>query len=201
MVNVSFTYELHLLFFLSLDPSDEPVYEIPPAKYTAEHIIKILLNPDESRVCCQKPISVTKSATYVVDVRKLPNQDDIKKDKFGIWKYSGSHPQAFKVYKWEDAHITVEKCSLSVSGPNVVFLRRLHCTHPSNLDFKRLICFLSGRLIYMVVMLIYMVVSCVPAQLHLPYVEYSIGELDITWTNSKELSSTAEAMYSMQGIN
>ena len=70
--------------------------------------------------------------------------------------------------------------SLGVSGPNVVFLRRLHCTHPSNLDFKRLICFLSGRLIYMVVMLIYMVVSCVPAQLRLPYVEYSTGELDIT---------------------
>ena len=112
MVNVSFTYELHLFFLLSLDPSDEPVYEIPPAKYTARHIIKILLNPDESGVCCQKPISVTKSATYVVDVRKLPNQDDIKKDEFGIWKYSGSHPQAFKVYKWEDAHITVEKCSL-----------------------------------------------------------------------------------------
>ena len=30
-----------------------------------------------------------RSASYVVDVCNLQNQDDIKKDEFGIWNYSG----------------------------------------------------------------------------------------------------------------
>jgi len=60
-------------------------------------------------------------------------------------KYSGSHPQAFKVYHKEDGHMTAEKCGEGASGANVVLLRRLHCTHPSNTDFKGLICFLSGE--------------------------------------------------------
>ena len=108
------------------------VYERPPDKYTAEQIIKILVDPDESKICCVKPTSVTESATYVVDIRNLQNTEDIKKDEFGIWKYSGSYPQMFKVYTEEDGSKSVEKCCKGASGSNVVYLRRLHCTHPSN---------------------------------------------------------------------
>ena len=68
-----------------------------------------------------------------------------KKDEFGIWKYSGSHPQAYKVY-YEEDDISVEKCGSNERCNNVVHLRRLHCTHPSNPQFKRLICFVSGKL-------------------------------------------------------
>ena len=74
-------------------------------KYAAEKIIKMLIDPDESKICREKPSSVTKSATYVVDVRNLQNAEDIKKDEFGIWKYSGSHPLVFKVYTEEAGHI------------------------------------------------------------------------------------------------
>ena len=105
----------------------------------------MLIDPDESKICRVKPTSVTKSATYVVDVRNLQNTEDIKKDEFGIWKYSGSHPQVFKVYTEEDGSKSIEKCCEGASGSNVVYLCRLHCTHPSNNDFKRLICFLSGK--------------------------------------------------------
>ena len=107
--------------------------------------MKILLEPDEAKICPGKPTAVTRSASFVVDVRNLQNQDDIKKDEFGLWKYSGSHPQSFKVFHEEDGSITVQKCCEGASGTNVVLLRRLHCTHPSNPDFKRLICFLSGK--------------------------------------------------------
>ena len=34
----------------------------------------------------------------------------------------------------EDGYKTIEKCSVCASGSNVVLLRRLHCTHPSNAD-------------------------------------------------------------------
>ena len=122
-----------------------PMYERPPAKYTAEEIIRILLQADSARVCKEKPTSVRRNATYVVDVRNLRDQDDIKKDEFGIWKYSGSHPQFFKVHQADGGYMTVEKCCPGASGQNVVLLRRLHCTHPSNAHFKRLICFITGE--------------------------------------------------------
>lgn len=95
-------------------------------------------------MCKAKPTGVRASATFVVDTRNLQCLDDIKKDEFGIWNYSGSHPQAYRVHNKEDGYLSVERCEKGATGCNVVCLRRLHCTHPSNLDFKRLICFVSG---------------------------------------------------------
>jgi hypothetical protein len=69
--------------------------------------------------------------------------DDIRKDDFGIWNYSGSHPQPYMVYHNADGSLSVDKCGKGSAGSNVVFLRRLHSTHPSNSEFKRLICFVS----------------------------------------------------------
>ena len=87
---------------------------------------------------------ITRSATFVVDVCCLENQEDIRKDEFGIWHYSGSHPQVFHVKQEDDGYISIEKCEAGATGKNVMLLRRLHCMHPSNAEFKRLICFLSG---------------------------------------------------------
>lgn len=127
--------------------SIQPIFETPPPKYLAERILQILLDPmiPQHKVCKEKPSGVTSSATFVVDTRKLQCVDDIKKDEFGIWNYSGSHPQAYKVHD-EDGYMSVEKCGTNANGRNVVYLRRLHCTHPSNPEFKRLICFVSGKL-------------------------------------------------------
>ena len=123
-----------------------PVYEIPPAKYSAEKILKILCDPSisSSKICTTMPVQVTTSGTYVVDVTKLSHPDDVKKDIFGVWYHSGSHPQACRVYIEEDDYVTVEKCAPGAQGENVVYLRRLHSVHPSNNQFKRMIAFVSG---------------------------------------------------------
>ena len=76
------------------DSSDVPVYEEPPSMYTAETIIKVLLNPS-SRICRKCPIGVCKSATYAIDVTTLSHPDDVKKDDFGRWNHKGSHPIPF----------------------------------------------------------------------------------------------------------
>ena len=130
------------------DDTDQPVYEVPPPKYSADYILKILLDPDidKRKICTSKPTNVTRSATYVVNIQSLKHADDIKKDQFGIWNYSGSHPQAHQVSCGDEGHISVEICGNGATGQNVVYLRRLHCTHPSNHDFKRLICFITGKL-------------------------------------------------------
>ena len=68
-----------------------PVYEIPESSYSGEQILTILLNPNinETRVCSERPSNVLKSSTYVVDLEELKHPDDVKKDEFGSWKYSG----------------------------------------------------------------------------------------------------------------
>ena len=69
------------------DDEDQPVYEVPPPKYSADYILKIWLDPDidKRKICTSKPTNVTRSATYVVNIQSLKHADDIKKDQFGIW--------------------------------------------------------------------------------------------------------------------
>ena len=57
---------------------------------------------------------------------------------FGTWKHSGSHPQPYRA-QVEDGYDRVEKCAPGARGSDVLYLQRLHCVHPSNGHFKRLI--------------------------------------------------------------
>ena len=122
-------------------------YENPPEKYLAETILKILLNPSisMSKVCSTWPIEdIETSSTFVVDITKLKHPDDVRKDYFGKWVHSGSHPVPFKATVNEDGGVEVEKCAPGASG-EVFYLRRLHCYHPSNSNFRRLLAFVSGE--------------------------------------------------------
>uniref|UniRef100_A0A1X7TEI0 Uncharacterized protein n=1 Tax=Amphimedon queenslandica TaxID=400682 RepID=A0A1X7TEI0_AMPQE len=100
---------------------DQPIYEIPPPKYSADTILSILLNLNinESKVCSGCPLRVTSSATFVVDLSKLAHPDDVKIDSFGIWNYSGSHPMCFRVHIKELGYVSVEKCAPGAKGDNV----------------------------------------------------------------------------------
>ena len=129
------------------DPvGEDPVYENPPPKYTAERILKILLDPsiEKSKICSKRPSSVTKSATYIINITKLADPEDVKSDYFGIWNHSGSHPNTYKVHVEQDRFISVEKCAAGASGVDVVYLRRLHSVYPFNNQFKHLIAFVSA---------------------------------------------------------
>ena len=66
------------------DDEDQPVYEFPPPKYSADYILKVLLDPDidKRKICTSKPTNVTRSATYIVNIQSLKHADDIKKDQF-----------------------------------------------------------------------------------------------------------------------
>ena len=119
------------------------MYEYPPPKYSAERLFEILFDPDipYHKVCKEKPSGVRCSA---VDTGYLKCIDDIKKDEFGIWNYSGSHPVAYSVHS-DNGHMVIEKCKTGAVGKRIYHLRRIHCTHPSNPGVKRMICFLSGN--------------------------------------------------------
>ena len=140
----------------------QPIYECPPSKYSSEKILQILLDPKipMDKICTAKPRGITSSATLVVDIRQLKCMDDVKKDEFGIWKYSGSHPTAYEVTVHKD-FVEVEKCHDDSHEDNIVHLRRLRCVHPSNQEFKRMICFVSGMSSVLSIVLIHDSITCI----------------------------------------
>ena len=136
-----------IFFFHAYRSEDEPVYEIPPEKYAAENIVRILLNPkiDKQRVCKQRPLDIQRSSTFVVDLDSLQHPDDVKKDNFGVWTHSGSHDQKFES-RINAAGILEVGRSLSSSegGWEQFSLRHLHSKHPTNSKFQRIISFITG---------------------------------------------------------
>lgn len=110
-------------------------------------MLKLLLNPgiDRKRVCSTWPVpDIEASSTFIVDITALKHPDDVRKDFFGKWIYSGSHTFNFKASIEEDGSVYVEKCAPGAHG-NVFYLRKLHSYHPSNNNFRRMLAFVSGK--------------------------------------------------------
>ena len=123
-----------------------PVYEVPRCSYSGERILKILLDPNikKSRICTTQPSNVTKTSTYVVDLESLKHPDDIKKDDFGKWKYSGSHSNSFAAFQ-SGGKLDFERVgSFSPGSSNIFQLRRINCKHPDNSQCQRLLAFVTG---------------------------------------------------------
>ena len=85
------------------------MYEIPKGLYTGERILKILLNPNikRRRVCHKRPINVSVSSTFVVDLNSLEHPDDIKR----MSSESGSTVGRILFLTWPG--ILARGCSLS----------------------------------------------------------------------------------------
>ena len=62
-----------------------------------------------------RPIHVETSSTLVV----LKHPDDVKKDMYGRWEYSGSHPEVFRCSFDQFDNIQIEKCAPGATGSNV----------------------------------------------------------------------------------
>lgn len=136
---------VYFFSFFSAEIIHTLAYEKPQPKYSAEAIFKLLLDPkiDRCRVYCSWPIAdITSSSSFVIDVTRLKHPDDVRKDFFGKWIYSGSHPFAFKASMSGNV-VDVERCAPGATG-SVFYLRRLYAYHPSNPNFRRMLAFVSG---------------------------------------------------------
>ena len=89
--------------------TDCPVYDVPSSQYSVEKFLNMLLDPNESKVCCQRPTGITGSATFVIDLDKPAHLDDAKKDNFGKWRHSGSHTFAFRSWFSNEGAIEIER--------------------------------------------------------------------------------------------
>ena len=139
-----------LIYFECRNSLGVPVYELPPEKYPAAAIMKILLssNIDESRIAYKRPIKVQCSSTFVIDLTKLAHPDDIKRDAYGRWIQNGSHTDVFKCFYDEDGEVSIDKAAPGATGSNVYYLRRIHCVHPSNSSFRRILAFICGKMMF-----------------------------------------------------
>ena len=57
----------------------------------------------------------------------------------------------------DDGYVSTERREVGATGKNVMLFQRLHCTHPSNAEFKRLICCLSGTMLNYLIIGMYLV--------------------------------------------
>ena len=122
------------------------VYESGTKAYSSEEILKILLNPkiDPNRICRTSPSSIKQSAACVVDLDCLDHPDAVKKDEFGKWNYSGSHVFHYRSERTPEGDLEFERVLSGMQGSNVFQLCRIHCKHPSNPNFQRLLAFVTG---------------------------------------------------------
>ena len=124
------------------------MYEIPPDKYSAEDIVRILLNPeiDTRRVSKVRPLNIKCTSTYVIDLDALDHPDDVKRDNFGVWTHSGSHDIKFESHIDASGRLEIGRSVLSdEDGWEQFSLRRLHSKHPTHSKFRRIISFITGK--------------------------------------------------------
>ena len=107
-------------------------------------ILQILLDPniDKAVIAKTRPIEVTESATFVVDMTCIKHIDDVKKDMYGRWNHSGSHPEVYRCVIDELDEVKTEKLATGATGSDIYYLRRLRSCHPSNPEFRRVIAFI-----------------------------------------------------------
>ena len=80
----------------------------------------------------------------MVDLSKLDHPDDVKKDNFGKWEHSGSHPEVFRCSFDDQGSVSIEKCAPGASGNNVYYLWRLRSYCPMNHEVRCLMAFIHG---------------------------------------------------------
>lgn len=99
-----------------------PIFERPPHKYTAARILQILLDPniDKAVIAKTRPIEVTESATFVVDMTCIKHIDDVKKDMYGRWNHSGSHPEVYRCVIDELDEVKTEKLATGATGSDIL---------------------------------------------------------------------------------
>lgn len=121
-----------------------PVYGHPKRGYNIEQIIDILLNPSfETKFLCKtNPISVQNNVSFVVDLARLSNPNDVRADDLGVWKCTGSRSLRFLV-KLDDKSCTVVS-KHSPTDETVVHIRRQYHVHGTDSDFHRMIAFVES---------------------------------------------------------
>lgn len=118
-----------------------PVYEWTHQKRTisVEELAKILIMQDPNPVTIQ-PINVCHNVTFLVDLTRLDDYDDIKADEDGVWHRKGS-PNAYITILTNNLgpRKCIYRCSKPHQHPNNYNITLTYYRHSVPPDFSRVI--------------------------------------------------------------
>lgn len=108
-----------------------PIFREGMVSFTAGSAVKIILQAWETEICSQQPIGCSSSMTFLVDVSKLQDTDDIRADDLGVWNNKGVKSTFCTVMIQDDSvkNVTVLDYKPSVKSSNVYHLKRMYCVH------------------------------------------------------------------------
>ena len=121
---------------------------------TTTNIIETLLDPhlDRNVVATTQPVGVENNAIFIVDLKYLKHTKDIMCDVLGSWKNNGCHSTWVIV----DAHGIAEtwgkvKPNVASDGSVPYKVRKRYYVNKASPDFRRMIVFLEGTCICVLV--------------------------------------------------
>ena len=117
---------------------------------SVEDAVRIILQPHQN-VCTQQPIGCRTSGTFIVDLSKLDDRDDVKADDLGVWKNQGVRSTYCSIkFESEDVKkITVLGSKPAVMRSSVYRLKRTYWIHAEDHRVCRRIFELEGKKIFL----------------------------------------------------
>ena len=105
--------------------------------YSVEDIVKVLLHPDlrsSPYITTKVPTSISESVSFVIDLDKLENKDDVHvlSDEIGVWKNNGVDTTYVRVAFCGSRVKKVEKCS----QPGSYSVKRVYRVHGTDRTLK-----------------------------------------------------------------
>ena len=122
--------------------SELPMFSANSCGYHAETVAQCLLNPVPDKVCHVRPIGVTTSATFIVDVDDVQFAN-LKADDLGVWKTNGTKTTLFHILPNGNIFILSSK-RRAVKGSDYVLTRRYY-VHGTYQQFRRIIVDIRGK--------------------------------------------------------
>ena len=115
-----------------------PILEriVPSRKrlYSVEDIVKLLLHPDLRYITTKVPTSISESVSFLIDLDKLDNKDDVLSDDMGVWKNNGVDTTFVHVTFSGSKVKTVVKCG----PPGSYSVKRVYRIHDTDRSLKKL---------------------------------------------------------------
>ena len=137
--------------YYSNDPG-MPIFErIPPSRkrlYSVECIVRLLLHPQlqsSKFISAKVPTSISESVSFLVDLDRLENRDDILADDMGVWKNNGVDTSYAHATLSAGKVMHVEKCGPPSSSAQCYKIKRVYRTHATDRTLKKLTAYIYGK--------------------------------------------------------
>ena len=120
--------------------------------YTIEDITRILLHPQlqsSKFVCSKVPTSISESLSFVVDLDRVDNKDDILSDDMGVWRNNRVDTSYVDVTTSKYKVDNVKKCSPQLSK-NTYAVKRVYRIHATDGSLRKLTAYLYSMSYYTV---------------------------------------------------